>query len=206
MNCSGSIGRYYYQAAPASALNLQLMRLVDEQFLRTPFYGWQDDRLNLLRHQWQAGQTADAYDGHSSFTPGEASSPGEQILIFCATCRLPTSTSGAQTSMLRGFMYLSLSSTGTVAMNGRHPGRHLLSRCPAPSVCKGRPQIFNTDQGAQFTADAFTTALCAANIQVAWTAAAAPLTTSSANAYGAASNMRTSISTSMTQCVSCKLG
>ena len=28
---------YYYQAAPASALNLQLMRLVDEQFLRTPF-------------------------------------------------------------------------------------------------------------------------------------------------------------------------
>ena len=30
---------YYYQAAPESALNLQLMRLVDEQFLRTPFYG-----------------------------------------------------------------------------------------------------------------------------------------------------------------------
>ena len=31
---------------------------------------------------------------------------------------------------------------------------------------KGRPNIFNTDQGAQFTADAFTTALLAANIQV----------------------------------------
>ena len=28
---------YYYHAAPESALNLQLMRLVDEQFLRTPF-------------------------------------------------------------------------------------------------------------------------------------------------------------------------
>ena len=34
------------------------------------------------------------------------------------------------------------------------------------ALCKGRPQIFNTDQGAQFSADAFTTALCAANIQV----------------------------------------
>ena len=34
----------------------------------------------------------------------------------------------------------------------------------APS--KGRPKIFNTDQGAQFTAEAFTTALLAANIQV----------------------------------------
>ena len=31
---------------------------------------------------------------------------------------------------------------------------------------KGRPKIFNTDQGAQFTADAFTACLLAANIQV----------------------------------------
>ena len=30
----------------------------------------------------------------------------------------------------------------------------------------GRPQIFNTDQGAQFTADAFTTCLLSATIQV----------------------------------------
>ena len=27
---------FYYQAAPESALNLQPMRLIDEQFLRTP--------------------------------------------------------------------------------------------------------------------------------------------------------------------------
>ena len=31
---------FYYQAASESALNLHLMRLIDEQFLRTPFYGW----------------------------------------------------------------------------------------------------------------------------------------------------------------------
>ena len=37
----------------------------------------------------------------------------------------------------------------------------------------------------------------------AWMAAAAHSTTSSANVYGAASNMRTSISTSMTPCLSC---
>ena len=30
----------YYQAVPESALNLHLMRLIDEQYLRTPFYGW----------------------------------------------------------------------------------------------------------------------------------------------------------------------
>jgi len=31
---------YYYQPAPESPLNLSLMRLIDEQYLRTPFYGY----------------------------------------------------------------------------------------------------------------------------------------------------------------------
>ena len=31
--------RYYYQPIPASPENLALMRLLDEQYLRTPFYG-----------------------------------------------------------------------------------------------------------------------------------------------------------------------
>ena len=31
---------FYYAPATASALNLQLMRLIDEQYTKTPFYGW----------------------------------------------------------------------------------------------------------------------------------------------------------------------
>ena len=31
---------YYYTPATESALNLELMRRLDEQYLRTPFYGW----------------------------------------------------------------------------------------------------------------------------------------------------------------------
>jgi putative transposase len=31
---------WYYQPAGESAYNLQLMRRIDEQYLRTPFYGW----------------------------------------------------------------------------------------------------------------------------------------------------------------------
>ena len=31
---------YYYQAASESPLNLELMRKIDEQYLKTPFYGW----------------------------------------------------------------------------------------------------------------------------------------------------------------------
>ena len=30
---------YYYQPTPAKPEDLQLMRLLDEQYLRTPFYG-----------------------------------------------------------------------------------------------------------------------------------------------------------------------
>ena len=33
-------GSYYYQAASESPLNLELMRKIDEQYLKTPFYGW----------------------------------------------------------------------------------------------------------------------------------------------------------------------
>ena len=31
---------FYYTPATASAFNLQLMRLIDEQYTKTPFYGW----------------------------------------------------------------------------------------------------------------------------------------------------------------------
>ncbi|MEP7199938.1 MAG: transposase [Chloroflexota bacterium] len=31
---------YYYQPAGESALNLRLLRLLAEQYLKTPFYGW----------------------------------------------------------------------------------------------------------------------------------------------------------------------
>ena len=76
------------------------------------------------------------------------------------------------------------------------------------ALSKGRPTIFNTDQGAQFTADTFTTCLQAANIQVSMDGRGRALDNilESANAFGAASNMRTSISTSMTRCINCKTG
>ena len=71
----------------------------------------------------------------------------------------------------REFMYL-------VAVIDWH-SRYVLARQPSNSLdgifcldalrqalSQGRPKIFNTDQGAQFTADAFTACLLAANIQV----------------------------------------
>ena len=43
----------YYEPAQESALNLELMRLLDEQYMRTPFYGW-PRMLAYLRRQGYA--------------------------------------------------------------------------------------------------------------------------------------------------------
>ena len=32
---------YYYQAATETPLNLELMRLIDEQYMKTPYYDYQ---------------------------------------------------------------------------------------------------------------------------------------------------------------------
>ena len=39
---------YYYVPATESPLNLELMRLIDEQYMRTPFYGW--PRMTIYLH------------------------------------------------------------------------------------------------------------------------------------------------------------
>jgi hypothetical protein len=56
----------YYQRACASPENLQLMRLMDEQYLKTPFYG--SRRMSLAEQsragrEPQTGPTADTADG-----------------------------------------------------------------------------------------------------------------------------------------------
>jgi putative transposase len=57
----------------------------------------------------------------------------------------------------------------------------------------GRPEIFNTDQGSQFTSTAFTGLLITNGSRSAWMARVPGATTSSSSGSGRASNMRRSI-------------
>ena len=111
--------------------------------------------------------------------------------------------------ILRGFMYL----VAVIDWHTRYVLAWQLSNTLDGIFCldalrqalsTDRPRNFNTDQGAQFAAEAFTTCLLAANMRVSMDGRGRASLTSSANVYGAASNTRTSISTSMTRCVSCK--
>ena len=73
---------YYYQAAPVSALSLQPMRLIGEQFLRTPFYGWRKMTASLrrlgyaingkrVRRQMRMMDIQAIYPSRSSSSPGK---------------------------------------------------------------------------------------------------------------------------------------
>ena len=77
--------------------------------------------------------------------------------------------------LLRGFMYLVAVIDWHSDWHSRYVLAWQLSNTLDGIFCldalrqalsAGRPKIFNTDQGAQFTADAFTACLLAANIQV----------------------------------------
>ena len=60
----------YYTPAQESEFNLQLMRLIDEQYTRTPFYGWPRMTAHLQRQGYPVNhkrtRALDAEDGIAS--------------------------------------------------------------------------------------------------------------------------------------------
>jgi hypothetical protein len=53
----------YHRPAPESPLNLSLMRLIDEQFLETPYYRARQMARHLRRLGYEADRTVDGQDG-----------------------------------------------------------------------------------------------------------------------------------------------
>ncbi len=175
---------FYYQTASESALNLHLMRLIDEQFLRTPFYGWPKMTAHLrrlgyvvngkrVRRLMRLMGIQAIYPRRSSSSPGKGHKRYPYLLRNLPITHVNQVWSADITyvPLLRGFMYL----VAVIDWYSRYVLAWQLSNTLDGSSCldvlrqalsTGRPQIFNTDQGAQFTADAFTACLLAANIQV----------------------------------------
>ena len=175
---------FYYQAASESALNLDLMRLIDEQYLRTPFYGWPKmvaflRRLGYaingkrVRRLMRLMGIQAIYPRRSSSSPGKGHKRYPYLLRNLPITHVNQVWSADITyvPLLRGFIYL----VAVIDWHSRYVLAWQLSNTLDGGFCldalrqalvKGRPKIFNTDQGAQFTADAFTACLLAANIQV----------------------------------------
>jgi putative transposase len=174
----------YYEPAGETSENLRLMRLIDEQYTACPFYGsrrmaaWltqQGDEVNRKRVQrlmrvmgleaiYPKPRLSAAGHGHRIYP----------YLLRDVKIERPDQVWSADISyvpMVAGFMYLA----ATIDWYSRYVVAWRLSNTLDGSFClemldeafsQGRPEVFNTDQGVQFTAEAFTGRLESAGVAV----------------------------------------
>jgi putative transposase len=164
----------YYQPVGISEDDLTLMKLIDRQYLATPFYGarkiaaWlksQGRRVNRKRVQRlmrQMGLKA-IYRRPRTSVPAKGHTVYPYLLRGMKITR-PNQVWAADITyipMARGFLYL----VAIIDWYSRYVLSWKLSNTLDADFCvealeealkKGKPEIFNTDQGAQFTGEAFT--------------------------------------------------
>jgi len=164
----------YYQAAPVDAYELELMVLLDRQYLRTPFYGsrrmtaWlqtQGHSVNRKRVQrlMQRMGLAAIYQRPRTSQQAPAHRIYPYLLRGLRIERVHQVWAADITyiPMARGFLYL----VAVMDWVSRYVLAWRLSNLLDADFCiealeealrQGRPEIFNTDQGSQFTGDGFT--------------------------------------------------
>src|SRR3984957_7144826 len=164
---------FYYQAVKTDAYELELMALLDRQYLQTPFYGsrrmaaWLKtqghavNRKRVQRLMLRMGLAA-------IYQRPRTSKPAPEHRIYPYLLRgLKIERVGqvwaadiTYIPMARGFLYL----VAVMDWVSRYVLAWRLSNLLDASFCiealedalsQGRPEIFNTDQGSQFTDDGF---------------------------------------------------
>jgi putative transposase len=175
-----SRGSVYYLPRPVSQADLALMRRIDGLHLEHPFMGARMLRRMLVRQGCKVGRrhvsTLMQRMGIEALCPQPGTSkaaPGHKIYPYLLR-RLAITQSNqvwaldtTYIPMARGFVYL----TAVVDVASRKVLAHKLAitleACHAREVIEqafmryGTPDIVNTDQGSQFTAEEFTNAVLA---------------------------------------------
>jgi putative transposase len=175
---------YYYEAVPEDPLNLELMRRIDMQYLQTPFYGWPKMTVALRKQGYQVNgkrvRRLMRQMGLQAITVRKrpvTSTPGHQVypyLLRDLPIERPNQVWCADITyvpMPLGFLYL----VAIMDWFSRYVIAWALSNSLEGSFCRtalqqalgcGVPAIFNTDQGSQFTAPAFTRLLERAGVRI----------------------------------------
>jgi putative transposase len=164
---------YYYAPTGTSSEDLALMRLIDEQYLRTPFFGTRQmsywlqrnghavNRKRVQRLMRCMGLQATAPGPHTS-KPHPRHPVYPYLLGHMVIDRpnLVWSTDITYIPMQRGFQYL----VAVIDWYSRYVLSWRLSNTLDVDFCIdalraalacAHPVVFNTDQGAQFTSDVF---------------------------------------------------
>jgi len=176
---------YYYEPKGESTFNLALMRKIDEQFLETPFYGSRQMRRHFRRQGYPIGRKrirrlmrkmgiAAIYQAPKTSKPHPDHKIYPYLLRNVAIDR-PDQVWCADITyipMRRGFLYL----VAIMDWASRSVLSWRLSNSLDASFCVealeeaiaryGCPEIFNTDQGSQFTSYEFTQVLRDAGIRI----------------------------------------
>ena len=176
---------YYHVPNGESEFNLELMRKIDWQFLETPFYGSRQMARHLRRQGYAVGRTRirrlmRTMGLHAIYQKPRTSIPNTQHRVYPYLLRGLSIERANQVwcadityiPMRRGFLYL-------VAVMDWHTRAVLswrLSNSMDSGFCVealtealsryGTPEIFNTDQGSQFTGAEFTDVLSDAGVRI----------------------------------------
>jgi len=173
---------YYYEPVPEDPFNLHLMNLIDKQYTKTPFYGVEKMTAHLIRSGYPVNvkrirrlyhiMAIEAiYQKKLSIPSLDYKYPyllknliiDRPNFVWCADI--------TYIKLLNGFAYL-------FAIMDWH-SRYVLSwklsntldvrfcTCGLERALKdSRPEIFNTDQGSQFTSNEFTSKLLDLGIKI----------------------------------------
>ena len=175
----------YYQPVGESEENLTLMRLMDEQYMRTPFYGircmqaWLATQGYLVNRK-RVKRLMGLIGWHTIYRAPNTSLANKEHKRYPYLLKDLKITHQNQVwamdityiPMRRGFMYL----CAIIDLHTRFVVGWSVSNTMTAAWCVevvneaisnyGKPAIFNTDQGSQFTSEAFTQNLKYEKIQI----------------------------------------
>jgi putative transposase len=176
---------FYYEPTGESVVNLALMREIDEAFMECPFYGARQMMLHLRRlghpvGRKRVGRLMALMGLAPIYQKPKTSTPNPQHVIYKYLLRgleitRPNHvwcTDITYIAMPKGFLYL----VAIMDWATRKVLAWLLSNTMDVDFCIealeealsrfGPPEIFNTDQGSQFTSPRFTGVLAAAGVRI----------------------------------------
>ncbi len=176
---------FYYKKKPNKPIDLKLMELIDKQYLKTPTWGSRSMRTYLWRQGYKINrkrvQRLMRLMGLEAIYPKRKTSrphPDHKIypyLLRNLNIDRPNqvwATDITYVPMSRGFMYL----VAVMDWSSRKVLSWRVSNTLDADFCVealeeaiarfGKPEIFNTDQGAQFTSNAFTKILKEHDIKI----------------------------------------
>jgi len=175
---------YYYEAGKESEYNLLLMRLIDEQYTRTPFYGTRRMTAYLLRQGYRVNRKRvqrlmrlmgiEALYPKKKLSIASVEDKKYPYLLKDLAIIEPDEVWSIDITYIRmnkGFLYL----VAIIDWYSRYVLSWELSNTLDVDFCLraldkalliSHPQIFNSDQGSQFTSGEFTEKLEKAGIQI----------------------------------------